>query len=483
MSAAETQDNKSMPEFVELLNTYEYSTDVQRLELDEVPCSKTTQAELNRGNAQLQFIYKGVNLYRPSSSKSGFHIRFRFRTRVGVNNNSGANITLASNFFGYLFDRVELKLGSTKVEEINFPGIVMDTFYHTEELEFRNYTGQRVGFIPDTSGVVSDTIGNRQGDYDGVDVAALIGSGNNVNNRIVRINNDYNEGFVRRKKLYNYTVAGNDNFREGELFIPLYHLFGYFSEVDKLLKYVNLEINLVRSANNTYCYYGAAGSTMQFPDDESGIISIQLLIQRVDLAPPLMIKIENWLQKPLSFPYLRRICEEHRQIGNQMTYNITKNFGSEEGIPRYVFCIFKTAANDTAETNYQRCPHANMQEITVKFAGNRYPSISQDSNFPLNQFSRFYEEFIDVARCLGNRNPGLSMDEYRDLFTIYAFDISAAPVVSITPTLNIDIKRRAIPAVGDATLVNPNQIHCYVIYVCQAVLEIHATKNTTNIIP
>jgi hypothetical protein len=47
--------------------------------------------------------------------------------------------------------------------------------------------GESLGFIPDTSNAISDTIGDRQGDMAGNDVAAVILSTNNVNNKIVKV--------------------------------------------------------------------------------------------------------------------------------------------------------------------------------------------------------------------------------------------------------------------------------------------------------
>ena len=51
------------------------------------------------------------------------------------------------------------------------------------------------------------------------------------------------------------------------------------------------------------------------------------------------------------------LCFSHNQTSNK----------SIDGIPRYVFCIFKNGVlgEHTAETNYQLCPHANIQSITV----------------------------------------------------------------------------------------------------------------------
>ena len=64
--------------------------------------------------------------------------------------------------------------------------------------------------------------------------------------------------------------------------------------------------------------------------------------------------------------------------------------------PRYVFCIFKFHANNTAQTNYQRCCHANIFNSFVRYCGSVYPLLLQNADWNKNQYSRFYIEFIEV---------------------------------------------------------------------------------------
>ena len=107
----------------------------------------------------------------------------------------------------------------------------------------------------------------------------------------------------------------------------------------------------------------------------------------------------------------------------------------DEGNPRYVFCIFKNHADDTAQTNYQRCVHANISSITVRYGGSIYPFLAQNAEWLNNSYSRFYKDFIRCSRSLGNGSPALSMAEFRDLYSIYAIDLSAQAVVSPTNQL------------------------------------------------
>ena len=109
----------------------------------------------------------------------------RLRTRDNNATNKHSNITLSSNWFGYLFNNVQLRLGGQTVEHINNPAIVMDIFFNMENDEFRKRSGDLCGFIPDTSSEISDTIGTRLGNVDGVDVQAVLGLLNNANKRNV----------------------------------------------------------------------------------------------------------------------------------------------------------------------------------------------------------------------------------------------------------------------------------------------------------
>ena len=52
-----------------------------------------------------------------------------------------APITLASNWFNYLFNEAILTLGGNCVEHVRQLGIVSDVFYHMSDNEFRDKNG------------------------------------------------------------------------------------------------------------------------------------------------------------------------------------------------------------------------------------------------------------------------------------------------------------------------------------------------------
>ena len=226
------------PIFTRLDEPLVYDSSVEATELDEISCDRSSINNLNQATNQLKFYYAADFGYLLSSMDSGFLVKCRFRTRDNNNTNMNANITLASNWFGYLFDEAILRLGQNCVEHVRQLGIVSDVFYHMQNNEFRHQIGELCNYIPDTSNEISNTIGSKIGDVAGNDLAGVIASVNHANQRNIRINENYNEGFVRKRKLYNYIVANNNDYRELELFIPLNRILFFF--VMKLLDYSSI---------------------------------------------------------------------------------------------------------------------------------------------------------------------------------------------------------------------------------------------------
>ena len=289
--------------FTRLDDPLVYDNSVKGTEIDEIPCDKTSIQNLNQANNQFRFHYTGDFGYLMASPDSGVLVKCRFRTTDNNATNINSNITLAFNWFGYLFEDVQLRLGGTTLEHVRHLGVVTDEFYHMENNEFRHQTGELVGFIPDTSSKISNTIGTREGNVAGADAFAIIGSVNNANQRNVQTNENYNEGFVRRRKLYNYTVAANDDYRYIELFIPLNRILSFCDEINRLLKYIPFEIVLTRSGNNTHCVYGAGNTNIDFLNNDSGITSITLQLERVKMRPDIASDLEKLYKKTFNVAY------------------------------------------------------------------------------------------------------------------------------------------------------------------------------------
>ena len=72
-----------------------------------------------------------------SSPESGFLVKCRLTTRNNNATDMNAAITLAFNWFCYLFYKAILRLGQNCVEPVTQLAIVSDVFYHIADSEFR----------------------------------------------------------------------------------------------------------------------------------------------------------------------------------------------------------------------------------------------------------------------------------------------------------------------------------------------------------
>ena len=184
-------------------------------------------------------------------------VRCRFCTRDNTNTNANENITLASNWFSYLFEKAKLRFGGATIDHIRHFCVVTDVFYQMENTEFRDQTGSLICFLPDTSSECSNSIGRKIVDIANNDVNAIVAYINHANQRNVQANENYNKGFIKRRMLYYYTVAANNDFRELDVFIPLNKIFSFCDKINRLFNYNPFEIVLTRSADNSHSVYDA----------------------------------------------------------------------------------------------------------------------------------------------------------------------------------------------------------------------------------
>ena len=109
---------ETTPIFTQLNTPLVYDNSIEATKIDEIPCDKTSVQQLNQANTIFKFHYTGDFSYLLSSSDTGFIIKSWFRTRDNNATNINSNITLASNWFSYLFDNVQLRLGGQTIEHI-----------------------------------------------------------------------------------------------------------------------------------------------------------------------------------------------------------------------------------------------------------------------------------------------------------------------------------------------------------------------------
>ena len=230
-----------LPEYLNVDQPIMYDNSIESSEVIEIPLStaNATIQNLNGTNALIFRYSQQSSFYRLGSDRSGIKCTFRFLTRQGGADARNADISLASNFFGHFFDQAILKIGGEEIEHIYNLGVVMDTIYSTMGSEFRYKNGEEVGYIQDeNSGLANDRL---------VNTGALAGDAAVPANHVTN-NTEFNNGYLKRKRLFNYVVAADGDMRTITIFIPLFYIFTYCQENDRLLKCISFEFNSIAEA-------------------------------------------------------------------------------------------------------------------------------------------------------------------------------------------------------------------------------------------
>jgi hypothetical protein len=443
------------PEHLQIKQPIIYDNSIVRSEIIEVyPACGLNQANLNSADSQLRFILNSENRFlHLASSKTGFRIRVGYITRAGVHNDRNAKCTLVSNWANHLFSSAKFNLCGTTIEHVQNLGIATDILLHLRGEEFRKYEGDIEGFIPDTgNGTASDVISNTP-----TFVAGGVGDGagivDSLSNKSLTKNTNYNEGFEKRLRIYNYRLAHDNDVRYAEAFIPLKSIFSFCDEYNRVLKYINFEIELIRQANNQRIYFGAVDTSLAFGDpNTTGLLNIVLEIESITPNPQLSVELDNELKEPIHIAFLERTCI-NRVAGQSQTWDVTE---TRFTAPRYVFIV-------NYQGNRNLFPHSDINYIQVVIDGEVMPNLQQGCRFLENRYTKFYQSFKDVCKYF-DTGTSITMREYADLYTIFAIDVSNQKdkIKGTNSNMSIRVHRNAIPA-GDDNRVNPQNAEYYIV--------------------
>ena len=435
-------------------------------------CEKNDIIEIQPTNGQnnlglgspIRFNFTCDRFCLLSSPRSGIRIRVGFLTRENNVNNMNANITLGNNWAAYLFDSAKLSIGNSTIETVSQLGTAVDIFHNLKGDEFRKNYGEMCGFIPDENSGLADQI-----EFSSNITQAQLGGNAAFHPTIVK-NNSFNNGFKRRMELYNYTVANNDTVRYAEAFLSLSSIFGFCESVEKLLKFVNIDIEMIRSQNNDLISFGAANTSISFGDPATtGIINLKLEIETIRPNSELISSLNSQLKSPIKCSFLHRSCDNKPQTNNIVAeFNETK-FNS----PRYIFIVSHTPTRNLFR-------HLNMDRIKISIGDELYPNLDFNGRFLENSFTKYYQEYVNAVKYLDS-SPAITMKDFRDLYSVFCVDCSnqVEKIKSQNRSLGISIQRRAIP-VNDDIVQNPIQANYYILTLNQKTYVIDCIANTVK---
>lgn len=452
-----------IPNFLNLKDDNSYDETLINSEIFNIlPSVSNNQSDLNTSNSQQRYTCNNENkFFRLGSNRSGFRIHLSYLTKTNANNDRNANATLSNNPWPHLFSSMSLKLGGNIVENIQQPGIALDMMNLLSSIEYKNSNGQQSGIIFDTGNGGSDdkTVSN---------AAITAGAATAVN--FTTTNPDFNQGHFIRKRLYNYPVANDNTVRSCELFIPLHNIFSFCKEFDKVLKYISFEITLVRADReqvnkSILCSDGTSVVLGNADSRTTGIISQILEIEYYTVSPEIATKLDNQLSKQIRSSYLAKDMINRTTNALTFDYNSTNN-----STLRFVFIgckgINDVSNQNTATANYQLFRNADIKSVQVNLDGVYYPNVQYDTNFLMNRFSNVYRDFVSACEALNGNECSTSMREFRDLYPLFAVDLTAqhAKIANKSTNISIKIVRNTVGVNNNAdTVRNPLDIEIFIL--------------------
>ena len=317
---------------------------------------------------------------------------------------------------------MRLEIGSQQLEIINEPG-EFDTI-----LKFitrgKDYVQANIeGWLPDTgtgnSVALLDQVPNT------ADEATVRTAVQSLGARVNRHN--LNTGYLKRRELYN-NPNGTTNRTGFWIKWPLSPLFSYLDH-DKVSVNLPLKLQLRRKENNAEIFFGS--------DGETGLLEIKKLELWIPNIQP-SLDIEAVLTKRLNtnrdikINFLKRntfTTTVINQVHSWQIANVTNT-------PRFLFVAFKPTGLNTAFdvnnslfTGYQDARDGvgsavKITDLQVKLNQTRYPldpMIQDPERF--NVFES-YNMYSEICKVFGTE-PQLNPIDFRSLYPIYCFDLSA----------------------------------------------------------
>ena len=178
------------------------------------------------------------------------------------------------------------------------------------------------------------------------------------------------------------------------------------------------------------------------------------------------LEIEEIITKRLSTKQPIDVVFMKRNM-NQITLNTGTNFswslGNYTNSIRFIFVTFKpTTASSTGSNNALFTTHAGTDKITsmrVQINQTYYPIDRMQMDFLNADVLEPYVAYMNCCQMFGNE-PQLSVQEFKDLYPIFCFDVSAQSKTlkdnGINVTLHIE-KSSALTLRGYALLLEDCQ--------------------------
>ena len=344
----------------------------------------------------------------------------------GTAYNRANRVTLANNGIMHLFKRIRYELSGQEIENI------MNVGQATTMLGLLKY--------PDD---FSKSKGLNQLWYK-----------DTKNTTILDHNDDnYNDGFkIRHDYIFgkadgDVTPVGSFSFK-----IPLKHIFGFCEDYDKVVYGLKHTLTLTRNNDNDAIFKAVvlnlAGDADTLPFGRVNLDKIIWFMPHVTPADEDKMKLYKIIERKEKIPVGYRMIQcDSASVppGDITSFSWRLAVKSSPEIPRFIIIGFQHNGINNQTTNPSIFSNVNVSNIYVTLNSMRYPATDYNINFGSQKFSRVYGDVTNFRSKFFNMdelisNPNINPSDYKDLYSLFLFDVSKQSEKLKYSTTDIQVK-------------------------------------------
>ena len=343
-------------------------------------------------------------------------------------------VTLTNNGIMHLFKRISYNLSGQEIENI------MNVGQATTMLGLLKY--------PDD---FSKSKGLNQLWYKDTSTSPIMDKANANFNDGFKIRHDYIFG----KTDGNVVPIGSFSFR-----IPLKHIFGFCEDYDKIVYGLKHNLTLTRNNDNDAIYKriildGAGNDTL--PYGRVLLRKITWFMPHVMPADNAKMELYKIIERKEKIPVGYRMIQcDVASVPQTTSFSWRLSVKSSPEVPRFIIVGFQTNGSNFQETNPSLFSNVNVSNIYVMLNSTRYPTTDYNISFPAQRFSRVYGDATDFRSKFFNMdelisNPNINPSDYRELYSLFLFDVSKQSEKLKYSTTDIQVKMHFNVNVPDNT--------------------------------
>ena len=368
-------------------------------------------------------------------------IHGRLTESNGTAYTDASNIAPIFNAIPYLFTNAKFSVGTRVVENVNVVGPVSSLMHYVlNPRSLSKNAGLQFMWVPDTKTTAETD----------------------------------NKGWEARRAFVikgAETAKGTFKFR-----MPLNLIFG-FCENFVALKGYGVEVELIRGQDYKALFLAAGTNAGKFT-----FKSMSLNIPVVTGSNAVNVKILEGLKhpKPYNFSFRGRNGLTAKVPKDARIYQLTittENFAER---PQMIFVGFQKTNANNQTFNYATFSHENVETMHIKMNNVTFPTHLVSSNWKENDNGMWYEYLL---HCRANYlqfsglytdNTFLNPDNFKNLYTVYCFDVSKQHDLVSSRTVSCELHATFREAIAEHTNI-------YVAWYYDRTLELFTDGQSINV--